>query len=203
MKRIDSTNKAVDLFGPGKHGFQGGNPSLNQPATFFTPEWANHIQEEIANVIEYFGTALDPDTRTQLIGILNAKFPKFNGDGTISSTADASLANHLTRLSQVQSLIGAIVNNTRAGHTYTMPDWCWLDKGQQLILQWLSFSSVGTYSFPTAFPNACLGVFPVSTVGAGIHVTLHAPSGSVTTSNFYLDSSNISNASGIALAIGR
>lgn len=203
MKRIDSTNKAVDLFGPGKHGFQGGNPALNLPATFFTPDWANHLQEEISNVIEYFGTALNDSSKSQLINTLIAKFVRFNADGTISSTADASIGNHLTRLSQVQSLITAIVTNTRAGHSYTSPDWCWLDKGQQLILQWGSFATIGTYNFPTAFSSACWGVFPVSNTVAGVHATLHAPASAVTLSGFQVDSSNVSYSSGIYFAIGK
>lgn len=100
MKRIDSTNKAVDLFGPGKHGFQGGNPALNQPATFFTPAWANHLQEEIANAIEYFGTALNEGSYNQLITALVANFAKktdINGEiGKISYVpATAPNVNHL------------------------------------------------------------------------------------------------------------
>lgn len=74
MKRIDSANVAQNLFGPGKHGFQGGNPAANLPATFFTPEWANHIQEELANVIENFGVALASGSRDQLLQVLLANF---------------------------------------------------------------------------------------------------------------------------------
>lgn len=74
MKRIDSANVALDLFGPGKHGFQGGNPAANTPATFFTPDWANHIQEELANVIENFGVALASGSRDQLLQVLLANF---------------------------------------------------------------------------------------------------------------------------------
>ena len=67
MKRIDSANKAENLFGPGKHGFQGGNPAANLPATFLTPDWANHVQEEIANVIEAAGITLDGSQRNQML----------------------------------------------------------------------------------------------------------------------------------------
>lgn len=74
MKRIDSANVALDLFGPGKHGFQGGNPAANLPATFLTPDWANHIQEELANVIENFGVALASGSRDQLLQVLLANF---------------------------------------------------------------------------------------------------------------------------------
>lgn len=66
MKRIDSANVQADKFGPGKHGFQGGNPSLNLDATYFTPDWCDHVQEELANAIELLGAALDPTKRNQL-----------------------------------------------------------------------------------------------------------------------------------------
>lgn len=180
MKRIDSTNKAVDLFGPGKHGFQGGNPSLNLPATFFTPEWTNHIQEEIANVIEYFGTALNDSSKAQLINTLIAKFARLNADGTISSTADASLASHLTRLSQVQSLLSAQPLNNRPGHTYTNADWAWQDKGQGMIVQYANvagnIATNQTYNFPTNFPNEVLLVLGqyASVAGSNWIVSLDA-----------------------------
>lgn len=72
MKRIDSANAQADKFGPGKNGFQGGNPSLNLDATYFTPDWCDHVQEEIANAIELLGTALDPTKRNQLATILQS-----------------------------------------------------------------------------------------------------------------------------------
>lgn len=67
MKRIDSANVHADLFGPGKDGFQGGNPALNLPATFFNKDWCNHVQEEIANVIEYTGQSLNGSVYNQLV----------------------------------------------------------------------------------------------------------------------------------------
>jgi hypothetical protein len=71
MRRIDSSNVHEDLFGPGKDGFQGGNPSANQPATFFTPAWCNALQEEIAHVIETAGLTLTPSDNTQLRQAIN------------------------------------------------------------------------------------------------------------------------------------
>lgn len=72
MKRIDSANAQADKFGPGKNGFQGGNPSLNLDATYFTPDWCDHVQEEIANAIESFNVVLDGTKRTQLAAVLQA-----------------------------------------------------------------------------------------------------------------------------------
>lgn len=72
MKRIDSANAQADKFGPGKNGFQGGNPSLNLDATYFTPDWCDHVQEEIANAIESFNVVLDGTKRNQLAAVLQA-----------------------------------------------------------------------------------------------------------------------------------
>jgi microcystin-dependent protein len=74
MRRIDSSNVQQDKFGAGKHGFQGGNPATNTPATFLTANWHDALQEEIANVIEYFGIALDPSNNAQLVQILTTRF---------------------------------------------------------------------------------------------------------------------------------
>lgn len=100
MQRINSANKAVDLYGPGKHGFQAGVPSTNTPATFLTPEWCNSIQEEISRVIENFGVALDSANPGQLLQVLLANFATASANigeiGKISYVpAVTASANHL------------------------------------------------------------------------------------------------------------
>lgn len=66
MKRIDSANKSVDLFGAGKHGFRDGNKALGINPTELTADFFNHLQEEVSNVIEGAGIALDTNNRSQL-----------------------------------------------------------------------------------------------------------------------------------------
>jgi hypothetical protein len=100
MQRINTANAAMNLFGVGKHGFQGGNPSTNTPATFFSPEWANAIQEELARAIEGLGVAINPGSSSQLLDALVAYFtPKsqFSGEiGKISFVpATSASPNHL------------------------------------------------------------------------------------------------------------
>jgi hypothetical protein len=70
MQRIDTTTKFTDLFGPGKHGFRDGDKSLNIAATHFNAAWVNSVQEELCNVIEWAGYALDPNDNEQLLAAI-------------------------------------------------------------------------------------------------------------------------------------
>ena len=70
MLRINTTNKAVDLFGAGKHGYQGGNPSTGQAATELSFDAMNALQEEIAAAIEGSGAALNQASNTQLLAAI-------------------------------------------------------------------------------------------------------------------------------------
>lgn len=71
MKRIDTATKSEDLFGAGKHGFRNSNKGAGIAATQVDADWCNHIQEEIANVVEGAGDALDDADRTQLLQAIN------------------------------------------------------------------------------------------------------------------------------------
>lgn len=94
MQRINSANVHADLFGPGKDGFQGGVPATNTPATFLTPEWHNHVQEEIANVIEHFGVSLNDAQFDQFINVLLDNF-----------ALKSSLAGEIGKISFVPSTV--------------------------------------------------------------------------------------------------
>jgi hypothetical protein len=72
MKRIDTSTKVTDLFGAGKHGFRNSNVALGQAATDFNADWPNNLQEEVSNVIEAAGIALDGAVRTQLLQALRS-----------------------------------------------------------------------------------------------------------------------------------
>lgn len=72
MKRIDTSTKAVDLFGAGKHGFKDGNKSLGIAATDLDASIFNNVQEEICRVIEAAGIALDGAVYNQLLLALRA-----------------------------------------------------------------------------------------------------------------------------------
>ena len=67
MKRIDSVNARADVNGIGKIGFHDNADLEGQDATYLTPDWANAVQEEIANVIEFADLELDEENNAQLL----------------------------------------------------------------------------------------------------------------------------------------
>lgn len=97
MERINTTNKEIDLFGAGKHGFRDGEPGTGVFATFLSAAWFNAIQEEIANVVESTGAALNPASRTQLLTAINAIIATAAGlptNGSGEMTGDVVIANN-------------------------------------------------------------------------------------------------------------
>jgi hypothetical protein len=60
MFRIDSEGSTVD------NKFTEGDPSLGVPATVVSADWLNHVQEEMAQFIEYVGITLDKLNDNQL-----------------------------------------------------------------------------------------------------------------------------------------
>lgn len=74
MHRIDSATARENANGDGKTGFSDNADLPNQDATYFTPEWSNALQEEVANVIEGLGLTLDKSDNGQLLKALVQKF---------------------------------------------------------------------------------------------------------------------------------
>ncbi len=83
MQRIDTDSKAENLHGPGKHGFRGGDPVSGWPSTRLSPDWCNAVQEEICNVVEGAGLALDPASTTQLLAAIQ-KYAVVGADAVAS-----------------------------------------------------------------------------------------------------------------------
>lgn len=67
MKRIDTTTRALDLFGAGKDGFKDGNLAGGILPTDLNASWFNLVQEELASIVEATGTALDGAVRNQVL----------------------------------------------------------------------------------------------------------------------------------------
>ncbi|WP_199710592.1 gp53-like domain-containing protein [Noviherbaspirillum cavernae] len=72
MRRISTATKVVDKFGAGRHGFTDGNAAGGIWPTDLEAGWFDHVQEEIAGVVEAAGIALDPANRTQLLAALRS-----------------------------------------------------------------------------------------------------------------------------------
>ena len=72
MKRADLDKRAQrDKFGAGKHGFQSGNPTGGVLPTIPGADWFDHVQEEVANVIEAAKYTIDPNKYNQLLTAIN------------------------------------------------------------------------------------------------------------------------------------
>ncbi|MFW2163151.1 phage tail protein [Acinetobacter beijerinckii] len=73
MKRINTVNARPDVNGIGKAGFHNNADVSGQDATYLDPSWCNHVQEEIAAVVEEH-EPLDPNNKNQLKIALYALF---------------------------------------------------------------------------------------------------------------------------------
>lgn len=89
MKRIDSVNARPNQNGTGKAGFHDNADLSGQDATYVTPDWFNHVQEEIANVIEKNGHTLNPANKQQLYEI----FATEEGMLALADAVQAALDN--------------------------------------------------------------------------------------------------------------
>jgi hypothetical protein len=70
MRRINTSTKATDLHGPGKHGFKAGNSLTGELPTQLSPVYCDDVQEEIANAIEGAGITLGADQSQLLAAII-------------------------------------------------------------------------------------------------------------------------------------
>lgn len=89
MDRINTSNKAVDLFGPGKHGFKPGNPVTAELATFCSALFLNGLQEETVRIIEAAGLTPSTEDLGQLLKALRLLAPASLLDVRVYSTAGA------------------------------------------------------------------------------------------------------------------
>lgn len=69
MKRIDTSNRAVNLFSDDKDGFKEAVPGVSE-ATKLTPDWFNHVQEAICRTIEAANMELSGTDYNQFVTAL-------------------------------------------------------------------------------------------------------------------------------------
>lgn len=71
MHRINTSTAVPDANGAGRAGFRDGNLAIGQQPTALNALFFNAVQEELANVIEGAGIALDSAVKTQLLSAIN------------------------------------------------------------------------------------------------------------------------------------
>jgi pimeloyl-ACP methyl ester carboxylesterase len=108
MKRIDTANRYVDLFGAGKDGFKGGVPGVSDP-TYLSADFMNGVQESIVRTIEAAG--LDPsEDLDQLVQAISLLASPDKVDGIWFGGIAAKLSALATNLGA--SLIGTSIGTS-------------------------------------------------------------------------------------------
>ncbi|EEG08218.1 hypothetical protein [Pseudogulbenkiania ferrooxidans] len=165
MQRVLATrNPALDLFGVGKHGFKAGSPGV-APATTPGYEFYNAIQEELANLVEGFGEALDPARRDQIKTLLLAALankaplasPVFTGAPAAPTAAVGTNTTQLANMAALQNAVqsSAAITSGAGGAadaitaSYT-PAITALTNGMSLFVR---AASANTTTTPTFTPN--------------------------------------------------
>lgn len=110
MQRISTSSAVADLFGSGKSGFRNGDLPRGVLPTAFNAEWCNHVQEEICNVIEGAGVALNPDKRDQLLTALQ----KLIDNSTVKTSGNQEIGGEKTFTSTAFFKGGAFVADSVA-----------------------------------------------------------------------------------------
>ena len=108
MQRISTSSAVADLFGSGKSGFRNGDLPRGVLPTAFNAEWCNHVQEEICNVIEGAGVALNPDKRDQLLTALQ----KLIDNSTVKTSGNQEIGGEKTFTSTAFFKGGAFVSDS-------------------------------------------------------------------------------------------
>lgn len=180
MKRIDSVNARPDENGLGKAGFNDNADLPGQDATYVTPSWFNTVQEELCNLLELRGIALDPEKNRQLYDLLTTQTDlealadeietNFIRKSQIVDNLTTNDANKVASAGTVKELNDRFINdflNLKSENGYQK-----LPSG--LIIQWGRFTptmatTVGSpqyVSYPIAFPNKLLFAVPSTNGGA-------------------------------------
>ena len=110
MQRISTSSAVADLFGGGKAGFRNGDLPRGVLPTAFNAEWCNHVQEEICNVIEGAGVALNPDKRDQLLAAMKKLIDE--QAGTVKTDGNQTVGGEKTFTRTAFFKGGAFVSDT-------------------------------------------------------------------------------------------
>lgn len=106
MKRIDTPTRERDKHGVSRDGFTDGDPSTGVPPTNLTDSWFDHVQEEIARVIENAGVTLNDADLGQLDQAIFHAARTF-ADGKKTFNADVDLNGTTTLRGDINLESGA------------------------------------------------------------------------------------------------
>lgn len=110
MKRIDTINARKNMFGVGKSGFHDNADLPGQDATYVSPEWFNTVQEELCNLLELRGIALDPASKRQLYDLLTTQ-------ADLEALADEIETNFIRKSQIVDNLTTNDANKVASART--------------------------------------------------------------------------------------
>jgi len=202
MHRID---------GPGhvSNQFTEGDPLVPIPATTVTADILNAIQEEIASVIEEGGGALVKTDNTQLLAkiqsLISAATPDASttvkGRVELLTDAEIAAATDATRAATAANIASLFGASSQTSNGYGRLPVKVGGEFKEFIIQWKqgvnqSASGNQVITYPIAFPNAALRVFPAS-----IYATAAQNGGyafiSATTTQVTVGRDNADNATGV------
>ncbi len=115
MHRIDSATARANVNGQGKDGFHDNGDLPNQDATYFTPAWANAVQEELSNVIEEWGVSLDKANNAQLLSVLVAQFAEKT---VLESTINIMTDTFNQQSARIEALENRTFEDTQIGELF-------------------------------------------------------------------------------------
>ncbi|MGV8870623.1 MAG: hypothetical protein ACOH2S_27255 [Janthinobacterium svalbardensis] len=102
MKRIDGLDPAIDLFGPGRHGFQEQVPGVSL-ATGLKAKWFNAVQESIVRTIEAAGLQLSEADMGQFVAALGVLDAAARDAAIVVAAQDATNKANSARIAAINS----------------------------------------------------------------------------------------------------
>lgn len=153
MKRIDSPNRAVALFGAGRDGFKAAVPGVSS-ATELTAKWFNALQEAVARTIEGAGLSLSDTDFDQFTAAV-----QWYADTAAAQRVAALVNSSPAALDTLNELAAALANDPNFAATMTTAlanKERRFDPGTRMLFQ-QTVAPVG-WTKVTTFDNAALRV---------------------------------------------
>lgn len=133
MHRIDTSTKAPDLFGAGKHGFRDGDPQQAIGATRLNAAFFNAMQEELARICEAANVTLDAGNHEQVLTALRGLFLGKTAQAADSAKLEGHPANYFAKADDLAKISGdpLLWPRTSPSRTHIQAGYAPLD-GQEL-----------------------------------------------------------------------